>query len=186
MKRYRAMLREPVYGELADVYLASDVDRELRGAVDEAVRFERHRLHTEEQEGLRDALQSIYDISTQAQAEPPDADGDTVALFNIGNIVEVVLDRHATTPGETLAEVNERRGWPREEPGLREIIRDEIVRLMYAGHGHPLEDRKRFCDYVGPAECPDCKAVDRMNAALTAPPKKPGGVGEYARKPEDA
>ena len=53
---------------------------------------------------------------------------------------------------------------------LREALRDEIVRLMYAGHGHPDQDRRRFCSFEGEGPCPDCSAVDAMDTALASRP----------------
>jgi hypothetical protein len=62
---------------------------------------------------------------------------------------------------------------PRNDGGLREALKDEAVRLMYAGHGHEGEDRKRFCPFEGSGPCPDCLAVDNMDAALASSAGEP-------------
>jgi len=45
----------------------------------------------EDEAGLREALQRIYDEGTRIQADPPDSDRDTVAIFHMTNMAEVAL-----------------------------------------------------------------------------------------------
>ena len=135
-----------------------------------------------------DLYDTINDLSREIEAlrraAPVQPAGLREALDRAENWIDTARrialgkDKGEETPGETLAEVNERRGWPREEKRRRCKGCGNLI--------HPIDIREsnKTPGYLGHiyADGTECGPVVEESGSA----EKPGGVGEYTRKPEDA